>query len=109
MTGGHKTEAIREGVMPSTILALHPDPLKQGTSIDKEKYDQIRAAILKILSKDDVVRFKDLPAAVESSLDSPFNGSISWYVTTVKLDLEARHLIERIPNTRPQQLRLVHT
>ena len=33
-------------------------------------------------------------------------GSISWYVTTVKLDLEARGLIERVPRSRPQRLRM---
>jgi len=34
-------------------------------------------------------------------------GSISSYTTTDKLDLEARGLIERIPGSRPQVLRLV--
>ena len=52
------------------------------------------------------VRFKDLPAAVEESLQEPFVGSISWYVTTVKLDLEARGLLERVPGATPQRLRL---
>ena len=35
-----------------------------------------------------------------------FDGSISWYVTTIKLDLEARGIIERIPKKRPQTLKL---
>ena len=50
--------------------------------------------------------FKDLPAAVESALERPFDGSVSWYVTTVKLDLEARGVIVRVPKARPQRLRL---
>jgi hypothetical protein len=33
-------------------------------------------------------------------------GSISWYVTTVKLDLEARGLIARVPGSHPQRLRM---
>jgi len=39
-------------------------------------------------------------------LQSSFDGSISWYVTTVKLDAEARGLIQRVPKSRPQRLRL---
>ena len=33
--------------------------------------------------------------------------SVGWYATTVKLDLEARGLIERVPDARPQRLRRV--
>lgn len=32
-------------------------------------------------------------------------GSVSWYTTTVKLDLEARGELERVPGSRPQRLR----
>lgn len=28
----------------------------------------------------------------------------SWYVTTVKLDLEARGMVARVPHTRPQRV-----
>jgi hypothetical protein len=35
-----------------------------------------------------------------------FRGSIGWYTTIVKLDLEARDLIERITDKKPQPLRL---
>jgi hypothetical protein len=31
-------------------------------------------------------------------------GSVGWYTTTVKLDLEARREIERVPGSRPQRL-----
>jgi hypothetical protein len=33
------------------------------------------------------------------------NASIGWYTVTVKLDLEARGLIERIAGVTPQHLR----
>jgi hypothetical protein len=33
--------------------------------------------------------------------------SVGWYVTTVKLDLEARKRIERVPGSNPQLLRRV--
>jgi hypothetical protein len=35
-----------------------------------------------------------------------FEGSVSWYVTTVKLDLETRGVVERVPGQKPQRLRL---
>jgi hypothetical protein len=87
------------------ILTLHPDG-KQGVNISKEKYETIRQAILSIIEEQKETLFKDLPAEVERKLEKDFDGSISWYVTTVKLDLEARGLIFRVPKSSPQRLRL---
>jgi len=36
-----------------------------------------------------------------------FEGSVTWYVTTVKLDLEARGVVKRVPHSRPQLVKLV--
>jgi hypothetical protein len=47
-----------------------------------------------------------LPPAIAKKLPD-FDGSISWYTTTIKLDLEARGLIERVPDSQPQRQRLV--
>lgn len=91
--------------MEEKILTLHPDG-KQGVNINKEKYETIRQAILSILGDQRETLFKDLAAEVERKLESDFDGSISWYVTTVKLDLEARGLITRVPKSSPQRLRL---
>jgi hypothetical protein len=95
--------------MGARFQTLHPDSNKQGTTIDEGKYNQIKQAILSVLEMAGEMPFKDLPVAVEGALNSPFDGSISWYVITVKLDLEARGYIERIPNARPQRLRLTST
>lgn len=92
--------------MEEKILTLHPQG-KQGVNISRAKYDVIRAAILEVAGAQGEVAFKDLPAAVETELHEPFDGSLSWYVTTVKLDLEARGLLERVPRSSPQRLRLV--
>lgn len=88
------------------FLTLHPEG-KQGTEIDKSKYDVIRAAIINALSDKEEVLLKDLNEMVEAAIGDTFDGSVRWYVTTVKLDLEARKLIERIPDSSPQRLRLI--
>jgi hypothetical protein len=92
--------------MEEKIVTLHPQG-KQGAIISWAKYDTICTAILDVVGARDEILFKDLPAAVEKSLQEPYDGSISWYVTTVDLDLEARGLLERVKGSRPQQIRLV--
>ena len=93
--------------MDKKILTLHPDPSKAGVNISKEKYELIRDAILMTLKSHEDILFKDLPGEVEEALQGVFDRSIPWYVTTVKLDLKARKLIERIPGGTPQRLRLI--
>ena len=88
-------------------MTRHPDPGKSGVNISRQKYDAIRAAILDAIRARGEITFKDLAQDVRTGLAGRFDGSISWYVTTVKLDLEARGLIERVPKNRPQCLRLV--
>ncbi len=93
--------------MDEKILTRHPDPGKQGVSISKAKYDVIRGTILDLLQSNGEMTFTELNNAANERLDGKFDGSISWYVTTVKLDLEARELIQRVPKTKPQRLRMV--
>ncbi|MBE2222501.1 MAG: hypothetical protein IAF02_13220 [Anaerolineae bacterium] len=94
--------------MSDKIMTLHPQG-KAGVNIDKAKYDTIRAAILAAITENGgEIAFKDLPTAVASHLSAPFDGSIGWYTTTVKLDLEARGEIKRVPGISPQRLRLKH-
>ncbi len=92
--------------MSDKIMTLHPQG-KQGVNIDRAKYDKMRDAILAIVEREPGVRFSDLGNKIHSELDGDFDGSIGWYATSVKLDLEARGLLERLPNVSPQQLRLV--
>jgi hypothetical protein len=92
--------------MTERIWTLHPCG-KQGVHIERAKYDVIRAAILDVVQENPGITFTTLRDTVGDQLHDTFSGSISWYVTTVKLDLEARDEIERIPRTRPQGLRIV--
>lgn len=94
--------------MEERIMTLHPAG-KLGVNISKLKYEVIRMAILDAIESRGELPFLDLAAAVTQRLEADFEGSIGWYVTTVKLDLEARGLIERIPGQGPQVLRLTKT
>jgi hypothetical protein len=87
------------------VLTLHPEG-KQGVNISKQKYEIIRQTILSILEDQEEILFKDLPAEVDRKLEGGFDGSISWYVTTVKLDMKARGSVVRVPKSSPQRLRL---
>ena len=89
------------------FMTSHPEKGKSGVSISKQKYDVMRAAILKALEEEDEPTFHELGDAVGNQLEGNFDGSIGWYYTTVKLDLEARGVIERVKGSRPQRLRLV--
>lgn len=88
------------------ILTLHPQG-KQGVNIDREKYGAVRRAIMEAIRAQGEMPFADLADAVGQRLPPDFDGSVGWYTTTVKLDLEARGLIERIPGRGPQRLRIV--
>ena len=92
--------------MSETILTLHPQG-KQGVNISQEKYSVIKAAIVDTLQSQGPMSHTELTNQVNTALSGSFEGSVPWYVTTVKLDLEARDTIERVPNTRPEQLQLV--
>ena len=92
--------------MSEKIETLHPHPYKQGVNIDRKKYDIIRAAIVSALSESGEMTFSQLTKTIEQNLADQFEGSIPWYTTTVKLDLEARQVIERVPAKKPQHLRL---
>jgi hypothetical protein len=67
----------------------------------------IREAILCVLQAHKEITFMNLSRAVEKEVNEKFDGSVTWYVTTVKLDMEARGEIKRVPKSRPQLVKLV--
>ena len=91
--------------MKDTIRTLHPEK-KQGVNISREKYEIICDAIMSTLHTQKEMTFMNLSRAVEKQIHGKFEGSVTWYVTTVKLDLEARGMIKRVPHSRPQLVRL---
>ncbi len=86
-----------------------PTPGKKGTNIDRWKFDAVRAAILKVVPRNNTgMPFSELPEAVEEALsddDRADLGSIMWYITTVKLEMEVRGDIARIDGVTPQRIR----
>ena len=90
--------------MSEKILTLHPQG-KSGVNISKAKYDVVKTEIIDAL-QDNELTFTELSNQIENKLNGKFEGSIGWYVVCVKLDLEARGIVERIPKTRPEKLRL---
>ena len=91
--------------MSDKIMTLHPDPDKTGVNIDKAKYEAVKEAILAVVAEETETPFKTLADKVAEKLGDSFTGSFGWYTTTVKLDLEARGTIERIPGKSPQMIR----
>jgi hypothetical protein len=85
------------------ILTMHPQG-KSGKNIDKEKYDTMKDALLSVLKNKELTH-QELMDQVEHKLKDRFTGNISWYAETLKLDLEARNIIERTA-AKPQKYRL---
>lgn len=86
-----------------TVLTRHPHG-KSGKNIAKDKYDTVKTAMISVLRGRELTH-GDLMQMLGSRLKGRFDGNVSWYGETVKLDLEARRIVERTP-TRPQKYRL---
>ena len=74
--------------------------------MEKAKYDLMRNAILEKLQRHGSLPFEKLGNMLEEQLLKKFDGPVIWYYTTVKLDLEARGVIRRIPNSEPQRIEI---
>jgi hypothetical protein len=83
-----------------TIQTLHPDAGKTNKVIALEKYETIKAAILEILKVGDLSHTQ-LMEALYQRVNGHFTGNAHWYGETVKLDLEARGLIQRSKSKPP--------
>ena len=85
------------------ILTKHPLG-KRGVNISKEKYETLKKAILSTLQGKELTH-TELFDRLNKSLKGKFDGSISWYAETVKLDLEARKTVQRT-SSKPPKYRL---
>lgn len=94
-----------KGSSAPRFLTLHPQG-KAGVNILLDKYETIKACILHALQAQELTA-TGLFEAVAMQLGDGFEGSITWYVETVKLDLEARGIIARVQVKRVTLYRIV--
>lgn len=85
------------------ILTKHPHG-KSGRNISKLKYELLKKEILSLLRRAELTH-DELMNQLKMNLRGNFDGSVSWYGETVKLDLEARNSVERT-SSKPQRYRL---
>jgi hypothetical protein len=86
------------------IQTLHPQAGKTNKKISLDKYTFIRDTLLTILNEGELTH-TELMEELYSRVKDNFEGGVQWYGETVKLDLEARQVIERT-NTKPQKYRM---
>lgn len=95
--------------MADTVQLRHPRG-KKPISMGKAKYDLLRSALLTFLRAKGPATHNEMMAAVPRLLKSSgtkFEGSVPWHLEWVKLDLEARKVIRRVPGTTPQEYAVV--
>ncbi|MCC6217704.1 MAG: hypothetical protein IT376_22790 [Polyangiaceae bacterium] len=97
--------ATKESPRITTLNANYPGGAG-GTRVDYAKYVSMARAILRALPRvGPGVPFAELAARVRPTLPRALwaRASVPWYVTTVKLDLEARGMVARVGRA-PQRL-----
>lgn len=87
------------------IQTLHPLPGKTNKPILIEKYNMVKEQILHILN-DRELTHTELMEQLYQNIKDNFDGGVQWYGEVVKLDLEARKLIER-NGTKTEKYRLL--
>jgi hypothetical protein len=90
---------------PEQIQTLHPQPGKTNKRISLEKYTHIRNTILNLLVGVELTH-TELMEQLYNEVKNNFEGGVQWYGETVKLDLEARKIIERT-GTEPDRYRII--
>lgn len=101
----HRTTSTKHS---DRVMTQHPAG-KQGVRIERTKYEAMRRAVLRCVPRSaGGIALADLSDRVIDALDVSVFGpgvGVTWYLITVKQDLEARGEIEQVPNVKPQHLR----
>jgi hypothetical protein len=91
--------------MDQKIQLIHPAG-KRAVSIDKEKYDVLKKAIMNYLKKKGESTHAEILQAITEDFKknkTKFEGSVEWHLEWVKLDLEARKEIKRVSYKPPMK------
>lgn len=90
------------------VVLENPNTGSTDGTIGRSFYDPVRAAVLAAIGEAGQLPLAELRAEVERRTNPDLweEASVGWYTTTVKLDLEAKGLIEK--EGSPQILRLGH-
>jgi hypothetical protein len=86
--------------------AINPVSTKHFLHLDTSQYDLMLAVVLANLQEHGSMTFNQLGALVEEQLQNNFDGSVIWYFTMVKLDLEACGVIHCLPGSEPQMIEI---
>ena len=79
--------------LEETILTLHPRG-KKGVNILRRRYDLAAAAVLDTLREHGEMGAMELYEAAARRLEGRLDGKPMWYAVSVKLDLEAKGVLE---------------
>jgi hypothetical protein len=83
--------------MEQRIQLSHPAG-KKAVTMGKSKYDIMKKAILKCLTKKGALSHTEMLSAINDDFKKTkitFEGSVEWHMESVKLDLEANKIIMR--------------
>lgn len=89
--------------METKVQLKHPAG-KKAVSMNKDKYHNLKNAVLEFLNKNGESTHEEICHAVAEDFKKnkiKFEGSIPWHTEWVKLDLEAKKEIKRVPGTSP--------
>ena len=95
--------------MDQKVQLKHPQG-KKPISMSKDKYVLLKSVMLKYLRAKRTATFTEISAAIAKDFrtkGTTFKGSLPWHLEWVKLDLEARKIIKRVPKTAPQEYMIV--
>ena len=90
--------------MEEKIMTLHPQR-KKGVNILKRRYTVVKEFILKEVDRIGEPTYGEVSDNALKTLSATFDGKVVWYVVSVKLDLEARGILERVPKSSPHKIR----
>ena len=100
-----KTKAAKTAKTAGELIqTLHPDTSKTNKKISLEKYNTIKDSLLQMLQSKELTH-TELMECLYQQVKDFFIGGVQWYGETVKLDLEARNIIERT-GKKPEKYRL---